>query len=295
MSRRRAAAACAPSRRGMARKDGTCLTDGEVRQLMQAHRAESGGGDQPPASSLQRRRGEVVRQLLRAYPQHCGPKTGEACLLENTPLRDRGGAAIAKRALLPKQPPSWRAKPRMWLNTRDIDAVIDQLSHVEGFQFLGVVPLDFQERNASGACIGGPNLCGFKPARDLRPGVQRFGMVLNLDRSHQPGSHWVALYCNLDPRRPNYGIHYYDSVGRPPPPPVQQFMQSVQRAVGDPGFRAAANATRVQFKNTECGIYAMLFLVRCLQEKHGFGDICRTMPDDRGAFKLRRAFYRAAE
>ena len=44
-------------------------------------------------------------------------------------------------------------------------------------------------------------------------------MIVNLDPSNLPGSHWVAIY------RRNDGIAYYfDSFGDPPPKPIQTWL-----------------------------------------------------------------------
>lgn len=47
-----------------------------------------------------------------------------------------------------------------------------------------------------------------------------FGIVVNLDPSWKPGSHWVAIYC------PKYGqVIYFDSFGLQPPNQIKVFIE----------------------------------------------------------------------
>ena len=121
-----------------------------------------------------------------------------------------------------------------------------------------------------------------------------------MDNHTQRGSHWVACYMGLNPRVPQrYGIWYYDSVARPAPPEIAQFMQRMHAEVQQAHLPAAArfqlrsNRVRKQYQNTECGIYACAFLIACVTTPLPFDTICQhVMEPDATTRKLRRVLFR---
>ena len=58
-------------------------------------------------------------------------------------------------------------------------------------------------------------------------------------------------------------------------------------------FACTYNTVQRQFKDTECGVYACLFLVACLTTARPFQDICeRGMQRDERVAQLRHVFFR---
>ena len=51
------------------------------------------------------------------------------------------------------------------------------------------------------------------------------GVVFNLDRHDQSGSHWVGLFVNI----PKRVISYYDSTASPPPQYIKFFIDMLER------------------------------------------------------------------
>jgi len=200
--------------------------------------------------------------------------------------------------------------PREWLTNVDIERVMRQYQRgLRDFQFLGAYPIDFEDVQPDGKCVV-PEMCAFDVARALARGVTRAGVVLNTDKHYQEGSHWVSLYIGLDPSEKNYGFCYYDSVARPPPAEVRRFHARVrdeveryspkQRQNADAnsrGFQPATfelrvNEVRKQYKDTECGVYAMFALLCCVTGTMDFHDICRAMGDDDELHQMRDVFFR---
>jgi hypothetical protein len=124
-----------------------------------------------------------------------------------------------------------------------------------------------------------------------KPGKTRFGIIFNTDPSYKGGQHWISLYCNLDPKKPNYGIYFYDSVATPAPREVKTFMAKVAAQVKNKAFEVKENKIQKQYDNYECGVFSMVFITQCL--KHiKFDTICRKMKTDSGMNKLRDILYR---
>lgn len=320
---------CAPSRYGHFQAHGTCLRRDELVQLARLYNRtlDDGSwralfGSAAAAASSKKRVDEGRDDLYEQLRERLGPD--DYTWLELPWVKKaRSVYAALEDAFRPKLPASWSRNAHQWLNTDDIDRVMQQYqSKFADFRFLGVFPIDFDSRTFFGNCIAN-EMCKLD-LRDLRAeGVRHFGAVLNLDRHDQRGSHWVAVYGNLDADALNYGMHYYDSVGRPGPPEVSAFMSRMaeqmdamnnmvveeQRAKAAGGGRrrppaghrrprAAAqtyNRVRRQFKNTECGIFAMYYLVCCMTEAVAVSDIWRAMTSDDIIHSLRYVFYRPSD
>lgn len=136
-----------------------------------------------------------------------------------------------------------------WLNTDDIERVLKRYERVfRTFVFLGAYPIDFQSVYADK--FHPLNVAGL-----LRAGKRHAGLVLNLDRSDQPGSHWVAIFLDLKSKV----MEFFDSYGVRAPKQVKAFFESLGR-----GWTYKENKTAHQRKGSECGVYSINFIVRRL-------------------------------
>lgn len=190
----------------------------------------------------------------------------------------------------PEKPLSWYNNKREWLSTTDINNCMKQYEHLhKDFMYIGTFPMDFQNKDLYGRCIG-KILCDFNIKNLKKEKKTKFAFVLNLDYNHQSGSHWVSVFCNLNKKNTNYGIYYYDSTSYKPTKEVNEFFSLVKSQVNDINFKSSYNKIQKQFKNSECGIYAMIFLIQCLKNIP-FKKICKYMPKDDDVNKLRDILY----
>ena len=181
-------------------------------------------------------------------------------------------------------PASWVDRPTTLLNTSNIDDVMFQYERpFPFFKYLKTLPIDAFNKKA-GMCVS--DFCDLNPRELYRRGKRLIGMVLNLDKHNQPGSHWVMSAVDMrDATKPV--IVYYDSFGRPPPAALQPFYDKMLAMA--PRTHAARkymhthscyNSKAHQRKNTECGVYSMLALEALI---HGvpFGEYSsRELTDD---------------
>lgn len=129
------------------------------------------------------------------------------------------------------------------MNTIEIDIILKKaLSNT----FLGVFPID------------------------IVPSIKQLpaALVVNLDPSNKPGSHWVALYFD------NSGTcEYFDSYGRPPIELQSYILQNARSYV--------YNNVQVQhFSAVSCGHMCVYFLI--WRAKHfSFIDIVQSMCNDK--------------
>lgn len=265
---------CAPIAQGNFKKYKTCYSADDVKTLARMYNSYVSPSER---LSLDRSPRELYA-ALRARVSEC-KNEHEACLLHHLRAKSKDPATPPDltdqlmKKFRPKMPSSWKKNNREWLNTYNIYHVMMQYEDAcPEFEFLGVFPVDFAQHTTNGTCII-RKMCTFTLADFLSRGKKHFGMVINLDRHDQSGSHWVALFASFDPKR-NFGMVYYDSAGREPPDPVKDFMREVKNEVTEllfhrdaASFKTFYNQVPYQKKNTECGMFAMVFIIACLENK----------------------------
>jgi hypothetical protein len=217
---------------------------------------------------------------------------GERSFLEALPLSQQEKSSLAKKYLRPAAPKEWTEDPDMWLDTNNIADVMNQYEEartkngVKEFEFMGPFPIDFAaadpyKKSADGQkkCLMN-EICEIRVQEALTNGTKSIGIVYNLDPHYKSGSHWVANYIDLA----GHACYYFDSYGMKPPPQVETFMKWL--AVQDPTMKLMSNGRRLQYSNTECGMYCIYMIIRML-EGDQFLQITRRKPKDADMLDLR--------
>jgi len=144
-----------------------------------------------------------------------------------------------------------------WLSNFDIEATMKQYEKkYPDFKFLGAVPLDFDEFTEFGTKHLNLN--------DLfKSGIKKYGLVVNLDKSHQSGSHWVSVYADLSKGQ----IYYYDSYGSRPEQDTRKFLRKLQKICDKHNIQTEVshNKFRHQYGDGACGLYSMAFILNLLK------------------------------
>ena len=106
-------------------------------------------------------------------------------------------------------------------------------------------------------------------------------IVFNLDPSHLPGSHWVAVYLDF-----NGHAEYFDSTGLPPDPACCQLLRRVC-----PRIPIKKNTVALQDRTQVCGQFCVAFLkLRC--RGYSFDDTIHQLnfkDNDRAVYDLVKA------
>lgn len=206
-----------------------------------------------------------------------------------------------------------------WLSTTDINDVVEQYQEkYKDFVFLGAVPFDFMELKMLG-------IKDLDLDELIKDGKTKIGLIINLDEHNQNGSHWVALFADLK----NKQIYFFDSVGEPPGKKIKWFVndltnyiykkehnqeQSLQ--VGGimkiinkiknkeikkkytsilqdklSGIDIRYNQKQHQFKDSECGVYSINFVVR-LAGGESFDEITNNITKDEKMNECRETYFR---
>lgn len=174
-----------------------------------------------------------------------------------------------------------------WLNTLDINKVMKQYEHKnKEFKFLGAVPIDAADMGYYGFT--------YEHIHDLyKEGKYKIGVIYNLDRHDQSGSHWVALYGDLKKNE----IYFSDSVGSSPKPEISAYMKILakcccginkKKSIDD--ITIKYNKQRHQQGNSECGVYSLNFIIRLLKGE-SFDDITKDRLTDSDVNTCRTVYF----
>jgi hypothetical protein len=216
----------------------------------------------------------------------------ERTFLYKLPLADQEKADLARRCLRPAIPQSWLSDPDMWLDSNNIANVLNQYEEAyPDFEFMGPFPIDFAAPDPyKGGGPGGERkclmneICELRVQQALANGTKHVGIVYNLDPHFKSGSHWVANFIDIK----NHACYYFDSYGMAPPMQVAKFMKWL--TTQDPKMKLQYNSRRLQYNNTECGIYCIYFIIMMLTGEP-FLKITRRKPNDAMMLDLRDWFF----
>ena len=267
---------CAPSKKY---EDGSCFS---IKSLIII--AKKYNDINKDKINISENKKEMVKQLENKMSSNC---SNQVCWLRTSLLKELDNDEITNKTFRPEGPKSKYG----WLSTTHINEVIDQYhDNYKDFLFLGTVPYDFQELSELG-------LGNFNFKKVYNEGKYKIGLVINLDSSHQSGSHWVGLYTDLK----NNQVYFFDSVGKPPKKKIKKFINKIinfmyykkYKTNIDIGsilalinnfnskklkkeyikkliiilnkFDIRYNNIQHQFKNSECGVYSINFILRLLK------------------------------
>lgn len=182
-------------------------------------------------------------------------RVSDGGLLESLPQDEQ--ERLLKAYFRPKAPEEWKKDPDAWLDNFSIEAVLKQYEEIDpSFMTLGAVPIDFaapSPYNKSKCLL--PEFCRLT-LNELRAKKKRsVGMVFNLDPHFKDGSHWVALF--LDVNKP--GCYYFDSYGMAPPKQIKLLMETFWSQ--DKRMELGYNGRRFQYSQSECGMYSLYFII----------------------------------
>lgn len=269
---------CAPSSSGNSQ---TCYSPQSLEIIAKALNRDKGRRVVPEEGN------EVWSSLKRALQVQCN---NERCWLEQPFLSFNDRIELNKH-FRPKRPKEWIHNARAWLSNFDIDNVMRQYeTKYPSFDFLGVVPVDFAQKLSEDRCII-QKFCEFDVSEFAKKGKTKLGAVINLDTHDQPGSHWVAFMIVLKGK--NIGTYYYDSVARSPPRMVSEFLSKVvnQLRISNQKHNYRHNTVRRQYKNSECGVFCLLFLEEMLKGRKCFDTVCNSIPYDDDVWALREKYF----
>ena len=213
----------------------------------------------------------------------------ESCWLKQSFVKKQDREDMME-SFAPVAPVSWKKKPNEWLSSTEIIDVMRQYEKAyRCFVFLGPSPIDYDTRKLYGECIW-QELCDFNLKEQIENGKKKIGIIFNLDPHYKPGSHWVSLFINVKKKQ----IYYFDSAGESVPANIKKFADEVTKQGKSLGinFKFDQNhPVEHQYGNTECGIYAIYFIVHMLEDKINSYYLKNHILKDKYIEKFRKIYF----
>ena len=230
------------------------------------------------------------KELRKRLEHHLKVESNkEYTFLYKLPISNEIKENIAKQYLRPRAPNSWIKHPDKWLDSNDITHVMNQYEDAyPNFEFMGPFPIDFAapnpyQKGGEPRCLMN-EICEFRVQHAAQNGTDALGVIYNLDPHYKSGSHWVATYIDIK----RHICFYFDSYGMEPPQQIAKFMKWL--TTQDQKMELNYNSRRLQFKNTECGMYSLYFIIRMLMGDE-FVKFSRKAPNDKGMMDLRHCLF----
>jgi hypothetical protein len=277
---------CAP---GVEKDNISCFTLNQIKYIVDAYNQTypenmiklSRGAE---ASNSKEYKKYLITELNKRFEKVCN--YDQQCLLNQDFIEK-----IDKKVLVELVNDTFRPEgPKTgnkWLNTLNIEEVMGQYTNnspnlklLKGginmnygeskkhndFIFLGAVPIDFDDEKVGKIDPRCKfiqeitnNYDNLKKLYDMN--IYKLGIIFNLDKHNQSGSHWVACYADLKAGC----IYYFDSYGIRPPQLIQKYIRKLGRFIkdvlGNNNCIIDYNSFRHQYENSECGVYSLFFII----------------------------------
>lgn len=208
----------------------------------------------------------------------------ELCLIETN--------SIKNKYYLPKRPKQWTKKidnksTKNWLSNIDIREIMTQFEDVyTNFNFVGSSPIDFSTK-INGVCVCN-KLCNFQNYVDKHPSIKEYGIIFNTSKHNSAGEHWISMFIDINTKT----IYFSDSSGEEPPKEIYEWINTTPMFVD---YKFNYNRFEHQKKNTECGMYSILFIssfINKKNKKHIFNTWNSKRLKDEVVFNFRKKLFR---
>lgn len=247
---------CNPAVKGKASIRDSCLTPDVLIQLKQYYNSSH------PRQPIKYNTPAKIWASLRRKLNKCDKEDCWLDLIRDVTVRK----SMDKEIFAPDQPSSWKKNPNTWLTNYDIYDVLQQYENkYPHFCVIRPSAIDFDDKiggTQSNMCVT-EDLCKFDLIQHINDGKTKFGIVFNLDKHDQPGSHWVSLFIDLDDEY----VFYMDSVGDTVPREIKVFVDRVikQGLQSNKHMNFYENSPmQHQTGDTECGVYSLYFIITML-------------------------------
>jgi len=270
------------------KKKGTCLDSKTLILLKNIWNKRH-----PDSKITTRKKENIWRDLKKYLSESCN---NEMCWIDSILKNKKHKENIKDDLFVPLVPKSWKKNPTEWLSSVEISDVMKQYEDAhDDFVFLGPSPIDFDSVNTNvnfnnkNICVW-PELCNFNLKKHISNNVNRIGMIFNLDKHYQGGSHWVSMFLDV----PNKQLFYFDSAGGEPPKEIKTLSNNIQKQAKKLNIVLNIDNNKDikhQTHNTECGMYCLYFIISILNKKHKSNYFKKHIIKDKLVKKFRSIYF----
>ena len=276
---------CSPTRKNKKDKKYSCYSDQSLHHLKKMWNARH--PDDPITANDARDIWKSLKNNMR------GVCSEEACWMRQEFVKNNITPEMLHYTFVPAAPTSWKKDKNTWLTSTDISRVMLQYEkEYPNFVFIGPSPIDFNSPKYNNTCVW-DDLCKFDLQKQMKDGKTKIGVIFNLDKHWQGGSHWVSLFIDCDKKK----IFYFDSTGDPIPKEIKTFVDRVIKQGSELTpkkivfeYDDSKNVEHQQ-ENTECGVYSLHFIIAILRKRKSFDDFKNKIISDGEMEKCRNYFF----
>lgn len=235
------------------RVEGSCYTDKVLLKIRDAYNQGH------PNNRIEESNPPEIWKQLKTRLTGCKK---EDCWLKE--IKDKNlRKQLDRFVFAPDKPPEWNKNPNEWLSNYDILGVLEQYEQAyPEFEFIGPTPIDF-DAQVRGKCVE-EELCKINVPKLIRAGKRKIGIVFNLDKHNEPGSHWVSLFVDADEQI----IFYFDSANSRIPAQIHTLIERIQQQLAkSKKYKYYRNSVSHQQNTTECGVYSLFFIITMLTKQ----------------------------
>lgn len=250
---------CSPMVKGRTPVQNSCFTNKTLAQITQYYNKKN------PDTAIHSTNPQEVWNQMKDRLSTCSQEDCWLKEIEDSDVREK----LDKYLFAPDHPKEWLKNPNEWLSNYDIFDVLHQYEETyKCFKFLGPTPIDFDARPSeqNGKCVW-DELCNFSISKytNEKPAITKIGVVFNLDKHDESGSHWISLFIDMKEKF----IFFLDSAGEKIPPEVDTLIKRIieqGKELPHPiDFDYFENhPLEHQMENTECGMYSLYFIISML-------------------------------
>lgn len=231
---------------------------------------------------------EIWNEMKKIFNDTCQI---ESCWLKNKAINEGLDRDILNYTFAPQKPTSWKKNPNTWLDSNDIKKVMKQYEKsFNKFKFIGPSPIDYDSDDyyERDICVW-PELCNFSLLNHIKNNINMIGIIFNLDKHTQGGSHWCGMFLDLEKGH----LYYFDSYGKP----IHKNMNRLGETIIKQGLECNKPLEFIklknvhQKKNSECGVYSLYFISSLLTKKHDYLHFENNRISDEEIFKYRSVFF----
>jgi hypothetical protein len=272
---------CAPCRLKDNKKDKkfkTCYSKDSLIKIAKAWNKEH-KENKPIKINLQSKK-QLWNNIQKKMNSLC--ENNEYCWKKQNFIKKLKDTEIELYTFKPDYPKSWLRNKYTWLNTYDIYYVMKQYEKVyNDFIFIGPIPSDCPTKIQC-------ELSNIDLIKLKKRGINKIGIIYNLDTSNQPGSHWIGIYIDNQ----NNEINIYDSQVGIGNNLIRQFIERLSNNYIKNNINPIIiyNDKRHQYGGSECGVYSMNFILERLHGKNMY-EISQMKILDENMNYLRKLLY----
>lgn len=250
---------CSPLVEGQTVSDDTCYTSDALLKIATAYNKNN------PTNKIVSTDPKVIFAELKTKLTKCKK---EDCWLSQLPESEQ--KYLDEFLFAPDKPSEWKKNANEWLSNIDIFEVLKQYEKkYKNFKLFEPTPIDFDTRlpENNQKCVQ-EELCKISLETLIQNKINKVGIVFNLDKHDQGGSHWTSMFIDIE----NQFIFYFDSAANELPTEVNTLVKKIKsqgQQLSNPiQFKFYSNKNhRHQSSNTECGMYSLFFIITMLTGK----------------------------